>query len=1076
MACCRFEGSFPPRVPVILRTLSLHNFMSYADASLDLSCVSVACLAGSNGAGKSALLDAITWALWERARSTSDELVRLGEKEMWIDMTFEYESRTYRVRRSRLKRASKSGKSTSKGTLDFQVLAPLSQELESAAGMADFPQRALDEVDGHSIQLPRSVALLQSSSTAITSHPSLAESTPGHWRSLTGNSMRDTQQIICELLRMDYDTFVNSAYLRQGKADEFTTRLPSERKHLLSEILGLSYFDRIVESCRIKSRESKLAIEELERNLLGQTLVETDLRDLVLELSQTRVAHTSASARHKELKEKFDKLNEQLLQMKGKRDAAMAWSKQVEELGDEIRELRAQETESTRRLSELEELIDSSADIHKKAARFGQVKELAESLDQKAFVAQGKIEEKLKLQGELVKTRSRLETELEHAQQLLENLRDKIAALQNDTAGREKIEDQYTEFKELVLEEGRLAQKQDAFTRLSERANQLQSIIAESRIKLDAEIDQKEIMLRDLTDIIAGADLLVEKRQALEAESERLDRLESEFELVEDRGLSMKTEIEAIDLKVEEIKRRQRELAEKIAELKEHDHSTVCPLCSGPIVDRAAVIDRYRAEIDSLAEQTNALSVRKDDLEFERVELRRKYLDLKVQLDGRKELDKQIGQFNEKEQSIGRARDTREAVAKELANLKSRMELHEFAQVERESLINVKAEIHKLEFEPAVYTNLQSQIRSRRHIEAKHQQLKKDLAEFEKLSVESPALNAKVDCLSQTLSAESYGEELRETIRVLQKELDELGYDRDEHNKMRNELAQLMPFSERLTELARASESRGQLVEQLEKLRRALAVKTQSFLELKQKLDDYEREAAQLPASRAELALANVAAADADTEARNLHLKLTVDESKRKGLESKLEEYAEMRKQLELRKEELEDYAFLSEAFGKKGIQAIIIENAVPEIESEANRILSRLTDNKMHVALVTQQRTKTGTISETLDIVIGDEIGTRDYELYSGGEAFKVNFALRIALSRLLARRAGARLETLIIDEGFGSQDDVSREKLVRAIRSVQSDFAKILVITHISDIREMFPVQIQATKRGGVSTLQVL
>ena len=75
--------------------------MSYADAALDLSGISVACLTGLNGAGKSALLDAVTWALWEEARSGSDELVRLGEKEMWVEVVFSHEGRLYRVRRSR---------------------------------------------------------------------------------------------------------------------------------------------------------------------------------------------------------------------------------------------------------------------------------------------------------------------------------------------------------------------------------------------------------------------------------------------------------------------------------------------------------------------------------------------------------------------------------------------------------------------------------------------------------------------------------------------------------------------------------------------------------------------------------------------------------------------------------------------------------------------------------------------------------------------------------------------------------------------------------------------------------------
>jgi exonuclease SbcC len=172
----------------------------------------------------------------------------------------------------------------------------------------------------------------------------------------------------------------------------------------------------------------------------------------------------------------------------------------------------------------------------------------------------------------------------------------------------------------------------------------------------------------------------------------------------------------------------------------------------------------------------------------------------------------------------------------------------------------------------------------------------------------------------------------------------------------------------------------------------------------------------------------------------------------------------------------LDDHNFLAEAFGKKGIQAVIIENAIPEIETEANRILSRLTENKMHIAFITQQKNKTGGTMETLDLVIGDEIGTRNYELFSGGEAFKVNFAVRVALSRLLARRSGAKLETLIVDEGFGSQDEASRERLVKAIQAIQNEFARIIVITHMGDIKEMFTAQINVSKIQGASQLQIM
>jgi exonuclease SbcC len=153
-------------------------------------------------------------------------------------------------------------------------------------------------------------------------------------------------------------------------------------------------------------------------------------------------------------------------------------------------------------------------------------------------------------------------------------------------------------------------------------------------------------------------------------------------------------------------------------------------------------------------------------------------------------------------------------------------------------------------------------------------------------------------------------------------------------------------------------------------------------------------------------------------------------------------------------------------AFGKKGIQAMIIEAAIPEIEFEANRLLARMTEGRMHVRFETQRETLKGDTLETLDINIADELGTRPYELFSGGEAFRVNFAIRIALSKLLARRAGAQLQMLVIDEGFGTQDAEGRTRLVEAINSVQDDFVRILVITHIEELKDLFPVRIEITK----------
>ncbi len=169
---------------------------------------------------------------------------------------------------------------------------------------------------------------------------------------------------------------------------------------------------------------------------------------------------------------------------------------------------------------------------------------------------------------------------------------------------------------------------------------------------------------------------------------------------------------------------------------------------------------------------------------------------------------------------------------------------------------------------------------------------------------------------------------------------------------------------------------------------------------------------------------------------------------------------------LRIRKEDEGIYSELARCFGKRGIQALIIEETLPEIEAEANLLLDKMTDGRMSLTLETQRDTKKGSTIETLDIKIADELGTRPYENFSGGESFRIDLALRIAISRLLVRRAGASMPLLIIDEGFGTQDSAGIERLVEAINSIQDDFERIFVITHLDELKDRFPSLITVTK----------
>ncbi len=162
----------------------------------------------------------------------------------------------------------------------------------------------------------------------------------------------------------------------------------------------------------------------------------------------------------------------------------------------------------------------------------------------------------------------------------------------------------------------------------------------------------------------------------------------------------------------------------------------------------------------------------------------------------------------------------------------------------------------------------------------------------------------------------------------------------------------------------------------------------------------------------------------------------------------------------------LEDIRELIVAYGDKGIKALLIDQMLPSITKEANNILSLLSDGRFTLDMTTLKSNKKGDEVETLDILLYKD-GIRDrYENLSGGEKFKVNFSLRIGLSKYLAEAADTRLDTLVVDEGFGSQDFQGRLNALRAIQSVSDRFGLILVITHFDDIRKAFDYEIETRK----------
>jgi exonuclease SbcC len=268
--------------------LELKNFMSYGEdvPALDFTGMHTLCLSGENGHGKSALLDAMTWALWGESRAGKnkhEELVRIGADEMSVFFIFEMDGQKYRIIRKYSKKAS--------GRIwEFQQETP-----DVGLGVG--------------------------------------------WRSLTGNNSGETEKAIQKLLRMSYDTFLNSAYLRQGQADQFVKQTPTKRKEILADILDLSRYDQLEAKARERMKSAQAEATDLERDISGidaELKAEPELREQVTVL-QARLE--LLKTQRDELRAEWEAGRDRKSHLEGQKQLADSLKAQLATLDGEMHEL-----------------------------------------------------------------------------------------------------------------------------------------------------------------------------------------------------------------------------------------------------------------------------------------------------------------------------------------------------------------------------------------------------------------------------------------------------------------------------------------------------------------------------------------------------------------------------------------------------------------------------------------------------------------------------------------------------------------------------------------------------------------
>jgi len=850
--------------------LAMRNFMPYRDnvPPLYFNGIHTACISGDNGNGKSALIDAMTWALWGKTRAKSDDdLIHQGQNETEVEFDFAVGGQAYRIIRkhSRPKRQAGSGKTI----LDFQIASD------------------------------------------------------GGFKSISADSITRTQQKIIDTLHMDYATFINSAFLRQGHADEFTNQPPTKRKEVLGNILGLSLYDALEEAAKDRARQQETEKEQLDRAIEGisQELAQKPAYEAEAEQAQTGLAQidqliTGHESRLNSLRQKREALEHKRQQLIQLEEHIAATQRELERREQEVKEYQA-------RIKEHEALIAQRSSIEEGYTQLAEARQRSEELNQKLGLLVKLRDRKSQLEMAIERAQANLITEHKLAQSKITELEAKSAKLPQL---RTELQQAEARLHQLAEQETELGQKKQASQELRKQLNYLES----GQTRLEKEIKEIEEKLDLLTHQEGATCPLCET----EVGADGLQRIEAKY--TTDR-----------DGKADLLKSNQAELAGKKSEL-EALESEIVPLETRINQDKASA----QSQVSLLKQGINEAQA----------------------------VENQLNQARER-----------------LNQIEQRLASKDFAATEQEALARVEEETARLDYNSE-----------------QHEQVRHRLTKLEQYESPKRKLEEADRILSQEKEAAQKAEEASQELKQ------RLEADHQKSRELNKELEALPQLTIDLTQ----TETEHQTLAAQQKQAQELMWQVKSKLERCVGLEAQQKE-----------------------------------KSKRLGEASREEKI----------------YKDLAQAFGKKGIQALLIEIALPEIEAEANRLLGRMTDNRMHVKIETQRETKKGDLLETLDIKIADELGTRNYEMFSGGEAFRINFAVRIALSKLLARRAGAPLPTLIIDEGFGTQDVVGIEKVKEAINSIQDDFEKILVITHMEEMRDAFPTRIDVIKTAEGSTIEV-
>ncbi len=864
---------------------------------------------------------------------------------------------------------------------------------------------------------------------------------------------KEIENFIEKIIGMNYDVFTKVILLPQGEFDKFLKpSKPSERREILLKLLGIN-FELIQKKATEIYRELTGEYKELEREFESLQEISPDrLKDLQQTLN-------SLLQKERMLKDKLEKLERSIDKAKKYEELKSTYESLKRKYG-ELQEKQKEISVLKNRLEEYKKIapfipyINMLENIERDRRKYVKEKEEIErlifSLSKDIHIANEDLKKKSLLKEEIPKLKDKLEVAL-----LIENkLKDCLEKQESIKRYELQLKNLYKEKEELSSDIKTLGSRIEKGLKLTE---ELKTEIEELKkyediLPFALEIEQSKNLLNEINEKIS-----IYKKNIKEYEKKLKEKL-----IYLGRIKNQKAEIE--------IKLKELTIYKIRSELSEGD---ICPVC-GNIYKEDGKQITVEIDIKEITDSLEKLKIEEEKTAREVGNIEGSIKEIKNKLE---ELNKESKNLASKINSF-RYKDMDISKIKEHVNIlrDKRSKLSKY----QEKLMTLQRELsHKNN----LYTQKESEIKSIKEKIEEYKSYIKDTLEWAKevktakgnmLTEIYEEVSNKISSLKKKIETiEREYEKAKEKVENLRKEEVKLKEKKDNIVKILRDIeAQHSELSEKISDILIEYGSINKVKE--------LVIDENIVKDWENKIKNFERDK--------EIVIKNLKETEEKLkefkDVEDLEYLLKEKERSEKELselqksigsiikeKEYMEELQKKKDQILLRKREIEKKMIIYERI-KNDLRSDKLQNFT------SNLMLTKLVDSA-NAYFYDFTGTYSFDIDESGNIMIVDHSlpydNKRVVDSLSGGETFIASLCLALGMSDVLSY--SSTLESLFIDEGFGSLDEETREKAGETLEMLKTRINRMIgIITHIQDLAERFDQKILVRKKGNTSTIEVI